>query len=193
MIDVVSFDPGTRNFGCSHVRVSVVRGRVIYQVVQNGLFRSTITSLNQDLISKSARFDSKIEPLLIRCDILAAERFMSRGLRGTLIENITYMLGRVSRTLDLMGKPYRYIAAVTWKNAINKELKSLDLNLKDLYGLCKAEPHQLDSVLIGIYIGSLHLGAKPFQQFTSKTAIRKLFKQVESTSREPLINRRNRL
>ncbi len=48
------------------------------------------------------------------------------------------------------------ITAATWKNQVNKLLKSKDKNLDEMYSTFTLTPHSIDSGLIALYGAILH-------------------------------------
>lgn len=93
------------------------------------------------------------------------------------------MLGGVLTPIDL---PIKLIPAVTWKSAIKRE----GVDLKEVYRKCRAQPHQVDATLIGVYVGLYAFKLKGFKGSNISKLMPGIIKQIEDTSLNRLVNRR---
>jgi hypothetical protein len=80
----------------------------------------------------------------------------------------------------------KVIPAATWKNAV----KRAGIDLKAEYKRVRVTPHQLDAVLIGLYIGFRGYGRKDFGDVDLPAIWDSILDQVELTSTNRLINRK---
>ena len=138
---VLSFDPGTVNMGVSCVELRNGRLHVLCSAVLNYPIHD-IPLLSQqrlDFINEVQAWITCFKPKGI-----VAERFQSRGLRGSTVECVSMMLGMLS----MLNLPFYFITASTWKNAYQRRFA---IDLKDIYQEINVVPHILDSALIGCY------------------------------------------
>lgn len=141
---ILSADPGTRNYGIACV--GVLGDKI--DVVANSLLTNPITSLTAEVMAQRDLYSAEIRQWfeLYEPRLTIAERFQTRGNGGPTIELVSTMnalFGAVRRI------PYKYIPASQWKVAFNRRWG--DDYLKGMYEDCRTTPHQLDSVLIGVY------------------------------------------
>lgn len=144
---MLALDPGTRNFGISMIEYSDSKVKVL----ANALFTDPINTMvefnsqRHSYRQEVARWVKAFKP-----NAITAERFQTRGNGGPTIELVSSMLG----ILDCFGIPLRFITASTWKNAFNRRFTvHSDKALEVMYQHIEKPltPHQLDSVLIGVY------------------------------------------
>ncbi|BAG41664.1 RuvC_resolvase like protein [Ralstonia phage phiRSL1] len=174
-IRVLSFDPGSRNFGISCVATK--NGKV--RVMANSIVTNPIFDLTRFEVQKKtflAEIGQWVE--LYKPQALIAERFQTRGIGGPLIEIVTTMNALVSAHFGLNTL---LIVASQWKLAYQRRF---DFALDDLYRQVLVPPHQLDASLIGVY--GLEKGLRTQLDFEPAD----VGVQVENTSRLPLLQRR---
>jgi len=145
---ILSLDPGKSNCG---IAVSEFSKGKIYHLA-NSVMVNPINSLKGDIQSARQLFMDEID-LWIKefdCKAIIAERFQSRGLKGSTVEAVSLMLGCL-----LQGYPtlkQKLIPASQWKNDFSRNVGLGDKELlKQLYKIVGTEPHQLDATLIGFY------------------------------------------
>jgi hypothetical protein len=178
-IRVLSFDPGTKNFGISCVAAK--NGKV--KVVANSVLTNPMYDMTKFEVQKRlflAEIQRWVE--LFQPNALIAERFMLRGV-GTgqaMGELVPSMIALVSAYFNLNTLT---IPAAQWKVPLQKRF---DFDLKELYKQAAVAPHQLDASLIGVY--GLEKGLKQKLNFTPD----RLMIQVEDSSLLPLKNKRFR-
>lgn len=83
-----------------------------------------------------------------------AERFMPRGIRGTLIEVVNIMIGVMAAICVRRKINFRVLTASTWKNSLNKRFRRTknDNPLNRLYKAFKIKQrHYIDAMLIAHY------------------------------------------
>ncbi len=185
IVKILSNDPGKSNYAYSVVTVSRVGEKLDFSVLENGMISTTVTQIKESkILRKELSAYSKTMKTLERLhkpNCIAAERYMTRGIRGPLVEQINLMLGMLIARTTL---PIKLIPAVTWKTAIKRE----GIDLKGVYKSCKATPHQIDATLIGIYTGLQGFKIKGFTGF--KPHMKRIIEEIETTSVTRLINRK---
>lgn len=189
-ITVLSMDPGTSNYAASVLRVASDDTRMKVKVVGTRLVENTV-KVPADLVPELRSYISEIrylEHLYGPFDLVVAERFQSRGLKGTTIEAINMMLGALAVTYPELT----IYTASTWKNAFNRKLDPF--NLKDLYDdlkelvkpIPKAERstvHELDCSLMGIYHACKELGFDTFHMFDTESKVTSFLNHFEQAPR----------
>lgn len=165
---VFSADPGTKNFACSVLKCRFKNERLQFKIVGTCMLPTTLTDIKSNAVEQLDGFATDIKDICrphLPLKLVCIERFQSRGLGGNTIEGINMMLGVTAR---IFRKPeVRYITAATWKNRINKfvDLKASykDYNLHRV--ITDKEIHELDSLLIGVYMAYQHVGLTDFSLF----------------------------
>lgn len=153
---VISLDPGSRNMGIAATQIDLRTGRaaVLANAVMtnpiHGLTREVLEPQRDAFVAELGQWVSLFEP-----NAIVAERFQSRGLKGSLVESVNLMLGIILGHYS--DRSIRLITAATWKNRFQK---AHSVDLKYLYKVCGAQPHQLDATLIGLW--ALEQGLRPF-------------------------------
>ena len=161
---VRGFDPGDSNFGYSLLEI---KGSKI-QILHIGMNADTISNLTEtpQLPPKSKRKKKNpnyripafldqlriYKKFLVRCikegpDLVATERYMTRGIKGKSIECVSMMNGIAASMLTAKGISFILYSAASWKNSINRIV-----DLKELYVKCKKhlKPHEIDSAFIAL-------------------------------------------
>lgn len=195
MITILSCDPGSRNFGWSILEGKKVtrngRVKITFRILANGMCPCPISQVkgSKELKDAQKAYQDWILGLVKKynVDAICAERFMTRGLLGPLVEMVGIMIGiAMSCTGEL---PFKVFPAATWKNAVKRNTGEKDF-LNSLYKKTKVLPHQLDAALMGVW--TLYQGYKQtdFKGLDLDTEINKLLDQIEATSTERLINRK---
>ncbi len=172
---VLGLDPGTTNFGWSVIEVS---DRLGVKVLGVGLVKNTIKGLTGNLEQDYRAFKDEIYSLLMeqRPNVIVAERFMSRGMKGTTIEAVNIMIGGLMSISQEEGPDdTRLVTAAQWKNELNKVV-----NLETVYQTCKPlTAHECDSMMIALYRASLVFGHLPFEKMSQKV-VNSIAKQVKA-------------
>ena len=143
---LLSIDPGKVNMGYS---ITEYKNNTVC-ILKVGMIQNTIQDLKGYNIKPVVlAFNKEICALIRKFKVteVTMERFVSRGLLGSLSEFICIMQGILA--INTRIKVFNLVMAATWKNAFNK-----NYNLKDFYKEAKAkqiEPHEIDAVLIGLY------------------------------------------
>lgn len=189
MLRIFTADPGSSNYGFAVVEVYKHRNTLRFNVVLNGLCKSTVRQLasSKRLRSEMIAYQQFIRTIRRKYqpNAIGAERYMPRGIGGNTIELVNFMIA-----LLLDSKPHlpvKVIPAAQWKNAV----KRAGVDLKAAYKDVATTPHQLDACLIGLYLGCMAYGHKDFGPIKLKKEWAKLLAQVEGSSQEPL--NRNKL
>lgn len=142
---VLSLDPGSTNMGIAVAGYE--DGRPV--LAANAVMHNPIKGLTKDLLNKKHLFLHEVQQWVEKYDVqtIIIERFQSRGLLGNTVEEVSIMIGILLQHFDHLD--VRLVIASTWKTQWNRNFKGY--NLKDLYKICPATPHQVDAVLIGLY------------------------------------------
>lgn len=190
MKTIFSHDFGSANYGYGITQVKLVGDRILFRILENGLCPSTIRDLSSIKQRRTER-DGFVDWLTKirdqhRPDVLAGERYMTRGIKGPTIESVNIMIGAVENSPAFWPQMIKVIPAATWKNAV----KRAGIDLKSEYKRVRVTPHQLDAVLIGLYIGFRGYGRKDFGDMDLPSIWDKILDQVELTSTNRLINRK---
>jgi hypothetical protein len=150
---VFSMDPGSTNYGMAVVEATL-DGKV--RVVSNSLCSNPVydlTQFNEQRKAYIAEIDQWVQ--LYEPSGMVAERFLSRGLQGSLGEYVSCMIGFTAQKYDHLS--FFAPMAATWKVPLQKRFS---FDLKELYKQCGTTPHQLDACFIGIYALEKGLGQK---------------------------------
>lgn len=150
MLKILSMDPGKANYAYS---VIYMKGPTKFRVVESGMIANTITDLTGEVGAATNKFAKEIRAIIRRHDIdlMVAERFQGRGLKGNLSELVNVMIG----ILMMLRPPLVLLTASQWKNSARRAGCVVD----ELYKLGKQykphmKPHVIDATSIGIYEGN---------------------------------------
>jgi hypothetical protein len=174
---VFSMDPGSTNYGMAVVEEDNEGG---VRILANSLCSNPVhdlTMFNEQRKAYIEEIDQWVQ--LYKPNGLVAERFLSRGLQGSLGEYVSCMIGFTAQKYDHLS--FLAPMAATWKVPLQKRF---GFDLKELYKQCGTTPHQLDACFIGIYALEKGLGKK-LNYDPVNIAI-----QAENTSLVRVINRR---
>lgn len=177
---VLAIDPGSANMAISVVAANDEKQ---VKIVANSLLKCPIYDLTHFNAQRSA-FLSEIGQWvdLFQPNAVVIERFVSRGLHGSLGEYVSSMIGLIGGRYTNL--PLLPLMAASWKNAFNRRHP---IELDELYPQCRTTPHQLDSCLIGIY--GLEKGLRTQLDYDPVDVMM----EVENTSLIKLINRKKRI
>lgn len=150
----LSLDPGSTSMGIAVAGMN--EGKIV--IPANAVMHNPIKGLTKDLINKKHLFLSEIEMWVqtYKVETIVVERFQSRGLMGNTGEEVSMMIGILLHQYDYLN--LELIIASTWKTRWKRNFK---LDLKDLYKICSATPHQVDAVLMGLFYYEKYLGYYP--------------------------------
>jgi Holliday junction resolvasome RuvABC endonuclease subunit len=161
---VFGCDPGDSSFGMSILSFEANIPKIKF-IGMNTKTLSNLTS-NTKLPVKSKRRvkqpDIRVSPFIDQLydfktnikriiktngiDLIATERFMTRGIKGKSIECVSMMNGIIASLALDKNIPFILYSAAGWKNSINKEL-----DLKEFYKECKhLKPHEIDASFIAL-------------------------------------------
>ncbi len=176
---VLSFDPGSTNMGVTCLEYDEATQQ--FKVLADAVLMHPLHDLKKFTEGRDA-FLAEVNSWIYQYDpqAIIAERFQSRGLRGTTIECVCIMLGLLA-SLQL---PVLFITAATWKNRYQKRF---NIDLREIYKEIQVAPHQLDSCLIGCY--GIEVGLKQTISFN----IDDIIAQVSDESLVPLKVRRGKI
>ena len=172
MKTILCIDPGKVNMGYGIIQYNNNK----YRIVKRGKIKNTIQDLKPyNLKEVVLRFHKEIEEMIDKFSIteITMERFVSRGIRGSLSEYICIMQGILAINPKITA--FNLVTAATWKNTFNKvyDLNEFYKQAKKL----KLENHEIDAVMIGLY----YLAKGQFFQRLSKASARtKILKRLSS-------------
>jgi hypothetical protein len=151
---ILALDPGKVNFGYSILEANK-RGH--FKVLKNGTLKDTIQDLKLNLYESVIMFENEVDTLIAEFNVthIVGERFVSRGLLGSLSEYVNIMLGICAAKSSVN---FMLIIPATWKNQLKKKL---DLEL--LYRELKVTKHEIDAVMIGVYYVDLMCNKQPYR------------------------------
>lgn len=180
-VTVLAHDPGSKNYGVAVVQGSKQGDTLRIRVLASGKQKSLVNQLKRGSLLRK-QLDAYVNEVLAvkkkyKPHYFVAERYMTRGIKGLSVECINMMLSAAVREIEI---PYTLLAAVTWKRFVEK----CGVDLKKAYKWCKAEPHQLDSALMGVY-AVMQILKLPRQ----KIPMKKLILAIEKVSTVKLTNR----
>jgi hypothetical protein len=175
---LLALDPGSTNMGISILAVNEDRK---VKVVANSIITKPVHDLvcfNESRFEFLAEITRWIE--LYDPQVIFAERFQPRGIKGKTVEAVNLMIGMLSGKYEDLD--FMLVTAGTWKNAFHRRFKNHSLD--HLYKLTRTTPHALDSILLGLYCAEkglqVELDYDPLD----------IVKQAEATSAVRLINKR---
>ena len=170
MKSLLALDPGKVNFGYS---VLDWKDDGTYRVRDCGILKHTITELKRGLPKSTRKYGKEVSTLVNKYDIevIIAERFVSRGLLGSLSEYVNIMLGITS---VYAKKDFLLIIPATWKNRFNKKYP-----LKNFYRDSVNTKHSIDATLIGVYYINTLCGKETYFRFESKDKRNHILKQMQ--------------
>lgn len=154
-ITILGCDPGKVNYGYAVVRVGLDMP-FRYKVLETGMIVNRIDDLTGDSKALVDKHVAEMTGLVAKykVDVIVAERFQSRGLKGNLSELVNMMLCCL---YFLPVKDVTVITASTWKNAFNRKQ-----DLKAFYKAVKLVPHRIDATCIALFGASLYLAVEHF-------------------------------
>lgn len=186
-ITVLSMDPGTTNYAASVLKIATVGEQVKIKVIGTRMVGKAIMEPKY-IVPQVRSFQSEIWNLEYHhgpFDLVCAERFQSRGLKGTTIESINMMLGVLAVTFPQL----EIYTASTWKNSANRvfDLKATYEELKAVTKpRAKADRrtvHELDCTFMGIYHACKNLDVDPFRMFDSGKRVSSFIQHVDASAK----------
>ena len=152
---VAGWDMGSKNTAASVIHV-YSKGPVISRIER--ISSEMITPLINDLTQtgEASAFFQFTKAVLkwinkYKPDIVMCERFISRGLRGSIGEKVTYMLGIIATICRRKNIKFILVSAQSWKNTFCRRHFSKD-KLEAMYlAVRKKNAHLVDSFLIAVF------------------------------------------
>lgn len=175
---VLALDMGTRN--CA---ISCVGAAKQPLLIANRMVDNPIRGLTTALPEKTMLFIEEIDQWVqaYNPSKIVVERFQSRGLMGTTVEEISLMIGALTCFYGTRI-PVEAITAATWKNEWHRNFTGYAL--KDLYRVCRTPDHLLDATLIGIW------AQQKINGVVYEYDVGQLLEGVAETTLSPTINRK---
>jgi len=187
---ILSMDPGTANYGVSISDMIVKDGELKVKVLGTQMLERPIKN-PMSIKTEGRAFVSNIyhlEHLYGPFDLVCAERFQSRGLKGLSIESINMMIGKLH---DIYPNIVLYTAG-TWKNAFNRVNK--DCSLNDTYDMLKVlskpkspkirhQVHELDCTLMAQYHVAKQFDLIPFANLEGEARIISFLRHLDKSAK----------
>lgn len=165
---ILGIDPGKVNAAYAVIEVQAQPFR--YRILEHGMLLQTLTSMvGSDMQVRADGFKREVRKIIRKHKPthLIAERYQTRGPKGTNVELVNVMLGLL---LSVGIRNTCLITASQWKNRWNKVYK-----LNDFYEEAGVVVHQIDAVNIAFYGASVWFELPFFQQLGNMDAfIKKL-------------------
>lgn len=161
---VLGLDPGSRNFGASLVEFCTENRKLT--VLRSEVLTKPVHDLT-NFVVEATNFRKEIHEWVTNPEMsvngIVAERFQSRGLKGSTVECVSVMLGLIHASHDSL--PFKVITAANWKTPLQKRFQ---LDLKEVYHEYRFDipAHQIDAAFIAVYgveqaFGAVHYN--PYQ------------------------------
>jgi Holliday junction resolvasome RuvABC endonuclease subunit len=171
-LTIAGIDPGSRNCAFSVVKVRI-NGPFDYRIKEVGMIKNTMKEMKGDVRGDLMKFRREFNGILKRhkVDVVLAERYMNRGIRGNTGELVGLMLGVVAMA---SVQDVTFIPASQWKNAYNRNSHGAGKGkekLEKLYKDSRLVPHVIDASCIALYGGCTYLDEKPFEFLSARKAL----------------------
>ena len=150
---IMGIDPGTKNMSWSIIEA---KEKGYYKIISHGMFKYPINDLTTNGSAIQAdNFAYESNSLICKYNVsrIVAERFISRGIRGGVIEKVNYMLGMLDVGIKEPGMDGQFmlITPAQWKNQFNKHCSLENLYKDPQIKLNKITKHQIDATCIALY------------------------------------------
>jgi hypothetical protein len=152
---VLGLDPGTANFGAFG---GIIGAKAVEPILTEMISTALKAFTGADFNIRLDAFIKDIDRILaiVDPDVVLIERFQTRGLQGTTVELVGFMIGIVASRLKIyeIAKNktvnLRPIIAGQWKNCLNKNSK---IPLDDMYKMLGSTKlhHRLDAMMMASY------------------------------------------
>ncbi len=164
----MGLDMGSKNLG-----VSVYAPKKDF-IIATKMMESPLNELTGDgfqkgmkaLISEFTKLIKTYKP-----KVVMAERFLTRGFGGSLIEKVGIMIGMFAAICRRYKIKFVLVVPSAWKNSLNRVI---DKKLNDIYALFKKQIHMVDAVFMAYYVYN-----DGFEGMTFKKAARVLDKHFK--------------
>lgn len=179
IIRVIGFDMGTSNLACCVVTAKLGLRKYKILEAKAQMVTPTIKDLTKDFAKQHVLFRKRIHKIVSPVTkksktMIAAERFMARGLRGKTIECVSVMIGVIATKGRTLGAKTTLLSAATWKNHVHRRFgKGL---LETLYKTNRKQAHMLDAFFIALYV------LDKFELFRNKRQLLNAVKSIQFLS-----------
>lgn len=201
IMNILGCDPGSRNFGYGVVQTKLVGKKQVFRVRECGILDHPLKSIKPDDLKVGRKqFLAEIKSLLQPNSKIIGERFQTRGVNGVTIELVNFMLAFMYGAFPQADM--RMITASQWKHWVNKSAgleklirrvkmsaKAKQTPLAKLYKYSLCEPHELDAVLMALFLSYTERGIVPFEDMSAKDWQR-IVDQCEAASTIPITQQR---
>ena len=170
---IVSFDPGVTNFAWSVLEVT----RPFHvKLIATGMIDDTLKDLTGSMLKNLAPFRGEVLEILeeYSVDHMIMERFQARGMKGTTIELVNVMIGKLAAMWKKRShRSFKLVTAAQWKNEWNRRS-----DLKEFYKKASCAVHQVDAIGIGMYGAAYWFDEEPFKDIVKFERV--LAKQISN-------------
>lgn len=159
IITFLGIDAGSKNAGYAIISTRVKKDKIEYKLHECGKLKHLLNDLKEPAHNKLKTHVKELKEKINKynVDFILAERYMTRGINGTTVEYVNQMLGALCVSVN---QELTQIAAVTWKNRVNKFF-----NLKDFYKYCyRVEPHEIDAIFQAMWLAEKKTGKDIFRK-----------------------------
>lgn len=179
-LTILGIDPGSVNMGFTVSKVRI-DGPFAYKLKEVGMFKNTMKEMKGDVRKDLKKFRGELNGILRRHkpDVIIAERYMNRGIRGNTGELVGLMMGVIAmaNVQDVV-----FIPASQWKNAFSRHAwapKGVQnkQKLECLYKDSRLVPHVIDAACISMYGACTYLEQTPFDFLSARKQLIK-FRQI---------------
>lgn len=189
-LNILCFDPGSKNFGYGLIKVVDDGQTLNYTLVEHGKLVHAFNEMKgPDVAQRAKLFQKEVRALAKRLGAthLIAERYMVRGRFGATAEHVNFMLGLL---VGLNIPNMLLIPAAQWKNQWNKN--KVGLTLDEFYRQVDCEPHQVDAVSIGLYGAAWWLNIPFFEMLDSTEGIQQFWRLLVKANLGKIVNIRDK-
>lgn len=135
---ILGLDPGTKNYGYALVNH---KNNIC---IDAGMISTSLKEIKSLAPEEVKTYVNTMTPLIKKADSVVMERFQGRGLRGSLGETVSIMIGINVLICLIEKKPIHLTTAASWKNKVKRESAT---SLENLYKDCPTH-HMLDAALM---------------------------------------------
>lgn len=180
MITVLANDPGTKNYGFAVMSLKKEGSKIKYRLHKTGKLSNTADIKNKSIQKELGTYLKELKGHIKGHKIthIIAERYMTRGIKGPLVESVNMMLGGMSVTFK---QPIQLVPAAIWKNRANKFF-----DLKAFYKEVRLEAHEIDATFMSFYTAEKLWGVDILDRFAKPKELRRLKERLEECSISPL-------
>jgi len=180
VITVLANDPGTKNYGFAVMSLKKEGTKIKYCLHKTGKLVSTADIKNKAMQKELGLYLKELKRHTKGHKIthVVAERYMTRGIKGPLVESVNMMLGGMHVTYK---QPIQIMPAAVWKNRANKFF-----DLKEFYKEIRVEAHEVDATFMAFYTAEKIWNVDILDRFAKPKELRRLKERIEECTLSPL-------